>query len=672
MISLRSSILRLKRPVDLSDGILAHLNVHLDTDVPLSDFVPDSDYAQRPYLFDSDLDAMLAELEIDNDDAYREIMRLQPLEGKKKPRMTYSRHFFAGLEDLSHYYDDSKDEYYEVDIPEEAITNNEENQEKANGDTHMSYDSQETSKGTSVLSNGERSQLTTHETACSAARKKEVYKGLRLSNSLHLPHSSRTSLVRNFLKMPTHKFACRDYDPPLRERLRIQDVNIPRSFSMYEFCIVKTPADVRLARSRYIEGPVMGVSCRHDVFFDDSQKGKAVGDIVDKAHGGVDPKPEAEAGTNHLDMAVARLGASKPSPTAEALRKEVTGSTVDLTKEIGSLLALALQRNRATKMKKSDQYAEETKDWWWAQNPRWGGAHTKWGMLPHEIYEDEDPSWSPGERELQMAKRREAEGEMARVRRVSEAMDKGEEVDIAAMLAGEDKEKQKDAEQGGGWDVKDGPPKKKNKMEKLVERPRNEANGASTNMNSNSNSNDTSLSNGSTADSKSSAYPDSQDTNGHVPESSPRKLMYVPPQRKRWYKDWETIRPNTCMWDEKFMYRRIGAPDPALTTLEDGEDPEFDITFQVSCVNHHVALMSMKISKRYIDWLEMGEAETKEAGEEDVLKVKKSKWYDLFDVEQRKEFLVGVWGVTSWLCRDEVPRNEVLKMEALKERKARG
>ncbi|KAI9873980.1 MAG: hypothetical protein M1823_007790, partial [Watsoniomyces obsoletus] len=118
-MSFRSSLLRLRKPSDVCDGLLAHLNIHIESDVPLSTLVPSEQFAGRPLLYDTDLESMLAELDVPNEDAYREIMRLPPHEGRKKPRLAYSRNFFAGLEDMRRYYDGSKDDYYDVDVPED-------------------------------------------------------------------------------------------------------------------------------------------------------------------------------------------------------------------------------------------------------------------------------------------------------------------------------------------------------------------------------------------------------------------------------------------------------------------------------------------------------------------------------------------------------------------------
>ena len=42
---------------------------------------------------------------------------------------------------------------------------------------------------------------------------------------------------------------------------------------MYSFAIMKTPSDMKLARGRFVEGPVLGASVRHEVAFKKSKDG---------------------------------------------------------------------------------------------------------------------------------------------------------------------------------------------------------------------------------------------------------------------------------------------------------------------------------------------------------------------------------------------------------------
>ena len=190
MISFRSSLLGLRKPSDVCDGVLAHLNIHIEQDVSLDSLVPQPDYGPRPFLFDSDLESMLKELDVDNEDAYRELQRLPPLEGKKKPRLAYARNFFAGLEDMRRYYDDSQDNYFEL-----KVTGNEDEGKKStsekgedDADSRMTYEDAgpPIKKSSTAPETAGETQNESSDTL-SFPQTKALYKGLRLGNAMSVP-----------------------------------------------------------------------------------------------------------------------------------------------------------------------------------------------------------------------------------------------------------------------------------------------------------------------------------------------------------------------------------------------------------------------------------------------------------------------------------------------------
>ena len=642
MLSFRSSLLRLRKPSDVCDGLLAHLNIHLEKDVPVADLVPQDPFGERPFLFDTDLGAMLAELDIDNEDAYREVMRQPPLEGRKKPRLAYSRNFYAGLEDMRRYYDTSEDQYYFVKDDEREEKEARQKRERYgkdenNGDAKMTDSDTGPKQAFSVSSSSPNNpDGKAYDLPPSLHPKngieywKQVYKGLRLGNAAALPPPTRTSTVRNLLKMVTHKFDCRDYDVNSKERLKIVDLIIPRGIGswlvgMYSFAIVKVPADMKMARGRYVEGPVMGVSVRHEAVF------------KKKPPKSQNTKEQSEDKVKYLEPELAR--------ERDALDRQ--GSAFDFSRELASMLALALQRSREGKNSRDEAHEKESEKWWWTKNERWGGGPTKWGQLACEYYEDEDPSWSSEERKLQFKKRREAEEEM---QRFAESDARGNDLNVEDLIAST---KENEKPDHGGRSER-GPPKKRNKME-IPDRPRRAADNGSKHDNNNSSNTD-----GRARGGKEKKRKDSEE------HHEGRRVMYVAPSRKKFYKEWETIRPNPSMWDEKMIHRRIGRPSP--TDAEKGSaNGDWDEVFQVTSVNHHVAIMKMRISKRYLHWLETGEAEKREeSGEDDILRIWRSEWFDMFDKEARKAWMVGMWRVMCWICRDEVPRQEWEKWETLK------
>lgn len=575
MKSLCNSILSVRRPLDIQDSHLAHLNIHLKQEVDLRELVPHGEFQSRPLLFDNDLTSMLNELSVENEDAYREILRLPPLEGKKKPRLTYSRNFYTSLEDMSRYWDDSKDNYYEVESKEDDSPPKSDTQNgnpwpkpRSEGNDVEMEDATETDQRLPNDSGSDDRTSSTEITSTPAGPKmKKVYKGHRIGNGEQMSPGIRVGAIRNLLKMAVHKFNCRDYEISLREKLRIRTITIPSVY--YNFCVAKLPADMKLARARMVEGPVLAVHARSEVRF--------------KSRDGL------------------------LTPTSDFM-----GERFDFFREIGSLLLLAKQRAReGQKLSK-----EPGEDQWWATKSRWGGGETKWGQLASEVYEDDDPSWGPEERRLQLEKREREEQELKNAEAAATTdLNNLKPEDLMSDQASSSER-----------------PKKKKKASEDNAVPKNK-----------------------------SEYRDG------------KRLMYVQPLRRKWYQEWLKIRPNTPNWDEKVIFRRIGRQGQ-------GEGAAgWDDVYMISSVNHHACILRLRVHKKYIEWLESdkvspeysecSDAEpmaTSDGGQEHILFLSRSRWFDLFEVEERKELLVGIWRILCWVNRDEVPREEHDKMEVLR------
>ncbi|RMD42893.1 hypothetical protein DV735_g2209, partial [Chaetothyriales sp. CBS 134920] len=549
MRRLRKHVLRLKRPTDVSDSLFAHFNVRVQTNVPLEDFVPRDQFQQRPFLFDAELASILQELDVGNEHAFREVLRMPPVEGRSKPRLAYSRNFYAALEDLSRYWDDSKDEYFEV----EGETPEQDNSNETSTSGHETETT--TASGNNSPSSLKRPSYdppmlnvdAPADRSNSNPTRRQMYRGHRLGNSAQAPQQTQVSTARNFTKMFTHKFNCRDFDPGPRERLKIKDIVVPAHVLMYTFNISRVPSDRTLAKARLLEGPLLSVCCRPEVIWKQKTREKLY----------AEGRPNSELG-------------------------DFVGEEFDFMRELGGLLVLASQRAREGKGSKEDHWRDETANWWWAYRPRWGGGSTKWGQLPSEIFEDEDPSWSPAEQELQRIKREQEEQakELAR--------QKLNEADAQTALA-----------------------------DRVTSRIAGMTSASSP------------------AGSIKAADSEPACVGPEVREG--RRVAEMSASKKRSYLDWQVVRPNSSPWDSRVIYKSIGRPEG-----------EFDQVYQIGFAGHHLILNKMTVSKRYLHWLDKGT---------------RSKWYDLFEVEHRKEFLTGMWRIMCWLNRNDVPQAEYELME---------
>jgi len=281
------------------------------------------------------------------------------------------------------------------------------------------------------------------------------------------------------------------------------------------------------------------------------------------------------------------------------------GEKFDFFREIGCMLILAAQREREGKSKDSISGVDK----WWVAKQRWGGGPTHWGQLASEVYDDEDPSLSPEERRLQEEKRQRDADEKVRQKDGRSPINFND-ISVDDLMANN-----APTIPGLPGDPIHGSRRKKLRS---LERPPGK---------------------------------DQETRDGKL-------LAYVPPFRKKWYQDWQKLRPNTPMWDDKIIYSHFGKDN----------NSEFDDIFMVTSVNHHVALLRMRVHPDYIAWIDSGKEvpneESSHGLKKNILYVQRSCWYDMFDVQARKEFLTALWGVMSWINRNHADEAELGRVTA--------
>jgi hypothetical protein len=79
----------------------------------------------------------------------------------------------------------------------------------------------------------------------------------------------------------------------------------------------------------------------------------------------------------------------------------------------------------------------------------------------------------------------------------------------------------------------------------------------------------------------------------------------------------------------------------------------------ISSINHHVSILHLRVHKRYLDILTYGESTFPPESDTEqpwhVLKLQRTKWFDLFDTDGRLEALKGVWQLFHYQLRDTMP-----------------
>ncbi|KAK0648793.1 hypothetical protein B0T16DRAFT_456248 [Cercophora newfieldiana] len=106
------------------------------------------------------------------------------------------------------------------------------------------------------------------------------------------------------------------------------------------------------------------------------------------------------------------------------------------------------------------------------------------------------------------------------------------------------------------------------------------------------------------------------------------------------YDNYRMVRPPAAAWDRKTKYSAIGR----------AKGVDYDDIFVVSALFHHVSFLRVRVPDRLLRVLDGGEDAGKCWGR---LEVRRSKWYDLFLVEERLEAMRMVWSMMGYLMRRE-------------------
>lgn len=75
----------------------------------------------------------------------------------------------------------------------------------------------------------------------------------------------------------------------------------------------------------------------------------------------------------------------------------------------------------------------------------------------------------------------------------------------------------------------------------------------------------------------------------------------------------------------------------------------------VSSLNHHISVLKLRVHRLYLQFLADGELPmTEDLGTAWWSpKLQRTRWFDLFDVEDRKEAMRGLWGTMAYLMRSK-------------------
>ncbi|EEH49182.2 uncharacterized protein PADG_05261 [Paracoccidioides brasiliensis Pb18] len=341
----------IRKPQDVSPAHLEALNLTAESDIPISDIVPSGvlktlppyQWTEQPPTTNASetveipipvlmsngcpfptkerYDLLKEETLYDNDDAFRTVSRLAFRPGREKIKLTQSRKFWAGLDQIAQYWDTTLDQY--IERPPDDGPSKDGNE--ASGKMHVDdspapkrhIDVGQVSRNRTVC--GAQPTEISNE-PCKTPNTKSTYIGRRIGTGHECPEDVREETLRGFMEMIAWPFGCQASIPTLPPRLQLKGMLFP---VRQNFVVARSPQDRQIARKGILEGPMIFVQCRGETSFHD--KNNTAGDRC----------------------------------------REIC----DLLREVAAMLLFAQERARdgATETRPGDGK-------WWTTTPRWGGA----------------------------------------------------------------------------------------------------------------------------------------------------------------------------------------------------------------------------------------------------------------------------------------------------------
>ncbi|KAF2878092.1 hypothetical protein BDV95DRAFT_10095 [Massariosphaeria phaeospora] len=108
---------------------------------------------------------------------------------------------------------------------------------------------------------------------------------------------------------------------------------------------------------------------------------------------------------------------------------------------------------------------------------------------------------------------------------------------------------------------------------------------------------------------------------------------------------WKILRIGNPLWDPKIVYEAIG---------KDREDA-WDTIFLISSLHHHISILKLRVHPLYVQHLTQGTLPEGQHADQSWCSpsLQRTRWFDLFNVEDRKEAMRGIWGILAYMMRSQ-------------------
>jgi hypothetical protein len=86
----------------------------------------------------------------------------------------------------------------------------------------------------------------------------------------------------------------------------------------------------------------------------------------------------------------------------------------------------------------------------------------------------------------------------------------------------------------------------------------------------------------------------------------------------------------------------------------------------VSSLNHHISVLKLRIHRLYIQYLTEGKLPEETPSDPNWCSpvLQRTRWFDLFNTEDRTEAMRGIWGVMAYMMRAREEKNDITMTES--------
>lgn len=137
---------------------------------------------------------------------------------------------------------------------------------------------------------------------------------------------------------------------------------------------------------------------------------------------------------------------------------------------------------------------------------------------------------------------------------------------------------------------------------------------------------------------------------------------------------WQILQPGPSLWDKRMRYQQIGkAPGSVYDDVSFAASLIFPFNlfsaicyvvcyanqlpqiYMISSINHHISILHLRVHKRYLETLTFGQSDFPTDSDPEypwyILKLQRSRWYDLLDANDRIEGFKCVWSLFHYQLR---------------------